>query len=185
MLFIGAIKNALVGGYQKLTLPRKIERLQRELEADLLVDLDGIKRFHARELLLLTELSQSLGDLDEHDHAGRLRLMETWLTKMNATIKEAEAALKKEPANKLDVATLAVNIQDLALNTIRELDQRNAQIAARLQATDVRLEALNQSLEQIREACGATERLGARLALGLAAVGLMTIVAIVLPFTHR
>lgn len=101
MLFIGAIKNALAGSYHTLTLPRKIERLQRELEADLLVDLDGMKRFHARELLLLTELSSALKDQDEHDHVGRLRLMEMWLTKMNTAIKEAEASLKKEPANKL------------------------------------------------------------------------------------
>src|SRR5438045_2544849 len=101
MLFLGAIKNALLGGYHTLALPRRIETLQRELSTDLLADLDGLKRFHAKELLLIAELSSALERLDEHDRSGRLRLMEGWLKKMNSAITEAEDSLKRETANKL------------------------------------------------------------------------------------
>jgi len=196
MLFFGAIKNALVGGYQALTLPRKIEKLQRELDSELLSGLEGLKRFHAHELLLLAELASELEDLEAHDHAGRGRLLQLWIDKMNAAIKDAEASLKREPANKLDVATLAVNIQDLALNTMRELEQHQAQVARQLQVVDQhraqvnyhfhgmtsKLEAFERTLQELQAASAATAKQSARLMGALGFVGFIAVAAVAVAF---
>lgn len=117
MLFIGSALRTLKGFSERWSLSRLRGELASEARRDLLDDLSPSERFLARQRLLAAEMllrsSSDPGAIPNH--------MEQVVALMREDIKDAEAALANQPATKLDVAHLAVSIQELTLDTLKEM----------------------------------------------------------------
>jgi hypothetical protein len=123
LLFLGAIFNTVNGSYDSFKIRKDEKELTAELEKELWHDLSFYEKYEFRNKLLLAE---TILKMDQTDSIiGKFKILEENIKYMEKEITEAESVLKKTNATKLDIATLAVNIQDLTLNTLKDMDGIN------------------------------------------------------------
>lgn len=122
MIGVGALLNVGKGIWDSMKIRKEEKRLKGELENDFLSDISPLEKYEYSNSLLLAESIILLEKAENNQR--KIEILEKALTKMNELLKQTEQELKAVNATKLDVATLAVNIQDLTINTIKELDNQ-------------------------------------------------------------
>lgn len=126
MPFIGTIINLVKGSWDSIKIRSDEKKLISELNTELWQDLSVYDRFEFRNKLILSELFLKMNNVNTSIQ--KIKIIEESICYMKNEIEQAEDALKNRNATKLDVATLAVNIQDLTLNSIKEFENMNSKI---------------------------------------------------------
>lgn len=121
MLGLGAIINLFKGFAERKKLTDLVKKLAVDLDKDPFEDLNGLERFERMSNLLEAEKDFWIEKLSSMNH--KIEILEKVIDIMKTEIAKVENELKKSNANKYDVALLAVNIQELAVNTIQEIQE--------------------------------------------------------------
>ena len=131
-MFLGAIFRTVKGGYDAVTIRKKIKECHLELAQDLLVSFTPYEQFFAQERMLLAEYMVQLSKLQ----AKKARVEELFELKerMNRHMKEivekAEKELEAHNATKLDLAKVVASLRELSLAVDRDLNNFRNEIAA-------------------------------------------------------
>lgn len=146
-MLLGALLNLIKGCKDYFKAKSEENKLSAELSNDFWSGFTRIQKFEASSSLLLAE---SMILLEKSKTANeKIEILERVLIKMNELISNTEEELKKISANKLDIATLAVNIQDLTINTIKEIEKQYEALqkqTSKNDAVDERLEQLSNEI---------------------------------------
>jgi len=94
--------------------------LQDKLNHGLLDEIESSVTHDSRINLLQSELAILLEE--ERTNKSKISIIEKGLNIMKAEVSKAEEQLKAVTATKLDIANLAVNIQELTLNALKEFE---------------------------------------------------------------
>lgn len=121
MLGIGAIINLFKGFAERKKLTNLLKKVAADLDKDPFEELNGLERFERMSNLLEAEKDFWIEKLSSMNH--KIEILEKVIGIMKTEIAKVENELKKTNANKYDVALLAVNIQELAVNTIQEIQE--------------------------------------------------------------
>ncbi|GMU89289.1 MAG: hypothetical protein AMXMBFR49_14970 [Chlorobiota bacterium] len=144
MIGIGALFSIFRGFSERTRLKKKVRELGEELGKDPFADLNGIERFTRISTLLDAEKQFWLDKVNTINE--KIEILEKVISIMKSEISIAENELKRTRANKHDIALLAVNIQELALNTIKDIENVNKsvlQLDSQIVATADALEKLS------------------------------------------
>lgn len=121
MLGLGAVLNLFKGFAERKKLTDLVKKLAVDLDKDPFEDLNGLERFERMSNLLEAEKDFWIEKLSSMNH--KIEILGKVIDIMKTEIAKVENELKKTNANKYDVALLAVNIQELAVNTIQEIQE--------------------------------------------------------------
>lgn len=148
-MFMGAIFRTVKGGYDAITLRKKLKEYQAELTSDLLVQFPPYERFFARERLMTAEYFIRLSKLkaEKKQLQAELELREGMNARMKQLIEEAQDTLEAHEATKLDVARLVHSLRELSLAVDRDLDSFRKDIGSEQQKFDKRLTCLEEELK--------------------------------------
>lgn len=144
MIGIGALFGIFRGFSERSKLKNKIRELGQELDKDPFAEIKGYDRFARVSTLLDAEKQFWLEKVNTINE--KTEILEKVISIMRSEISKAENELKRTRANKHDIALLAVNIQELALNTIKDIENVNKsvlQLDSQLVATADALEKLS------------------------------------------
>jgi hypothetical protein len=130
-VFLGAIFRTVKGGYDAVTIRKKIKEYNLELAQDLLVSFTPYEQFFAQERMLLAEYMVQLSKLN----AKKARIEELFVLneRMNCQMKQivekAEKELEAKNATKLDLARVVASLRELSLAVDRDLNNFRKEIA--------------------------------------------------------
>lgn len=129
-LFLGSLFHTIKGGFDSVTIRRKLKECRDLLSLDELSLLGPYQRFLAQQRLLLTEYlircsqlkakGASLSDL--------INLKERMNLKMDDLIQNTQQELESHPANKLEVAQLVSSIQQLSIAIDKDLNNQKQEM---------------------------------------------------------
>lgn len=149
-MFLGALFQTVKGGYDAITIHRKIKECKKELDEELLGRLGIYERFAATERLLIAEYMIELSKLQARGSGlnGLLRLRERVNQQMKKAIENAQAELESRAATKLDVAKLVANLRELSLAVDRDLAVFRKELESQQKKMQTGIEALKKQLNE-------------------------------------
>ena len=156
-MFLGALFQTVKGGYDAITIRKKIRDCKKELDEDLLAGLEPYRRFAATERLLIAEYMIELSKLRTRGGGltKLLELRERVNQQMKKAIADARAELEARTATKLDVARLVSNLRELSLAIDRDLTGFRKELLSEQKKMLTGLESLE---KQVSEQAGRIER---------------------------
>lgn len=152
-MFFGALFQTVKGGYDAITIRRKIKECRKELDEELLGELGSYERFAATERLLMSEYMIELSKLQARGSgiSELLRLRERVNQQMKKAIENAQAELEARTATKLDVAKLVANLRELSLAIDRDLTGFRKELQSEQKKMQAGIEILEKQLKEQSE----------------------------------
>jgi uncharacterized protein YhaN len=152
-VFFGALFQTVKGGYDAITIRRKIKECRKELDEELLGELGSYERFAATERLLMAEYMIELSKLQARGSglSELLRLRERVNQRMKKAIEDAQAELEARMATKLDVAKLVANLRELSLAIDRDLTGFRKEFQSEQKKMQAGIETLEKQLKEQSE----------------------------------
>lgn len=149
-MFLGAIFRAVKGGYDAVTIRKKIKEYQEELERDFLSLFPPYERFFASERLLLAEYSIELSKMQARRTRVEelLRLEERMNRLMKKMVETAENELAARPATKLDLARLINSLREMSLAVDKDLTAYRKEITGETQKLQAQITNLGKRIEE-------------------------------------
>lgn len=144
MIGLGALFSIFRGFSERSRLKSKVRELGEEVGKDPFADFSGIERFTRISTLLDAEKQFWLENVNTINE--KIEILEKVISIMRSEISNAETELKKTKANKHDIALLAVNIQELALNTIKDIEDVKQSVFK----LDSQIGATTETIENLR-----------------------------------
>lgn len=152
-MFLGALFQTVKGGYDAITIRRKIKECRKELDEELLGELGSYERFAATERLLLAEYMIELSKFQAQGSGFNelLRLRERVNQQMKKAIENARTELEAQTATKLDVAKLVSNLRELSLAIDRDLTGFRKELQSEQKKMQAGIESLEKQLNEQAE----------------------------------
>jgi hypothetical protein len=152
-VFFGALFQTVKGGYDAITIRRKIKECRKELAGELLGELGSFERFAATERLLMAEYMIELSKLQVQGSGLEelLRLRERVNQQMKNAIEEAREELEARTATKLDVAKLVASLRELSLSIDQDLVGFRKEIQGEQKRMQAGIETLGKQLHEQAE----------------------------------
>lgn len=152
-MFLGALFQTVKGGYDAITIRRKIKECRKELDEELLGELGSYERFAATERLLLAEYMIELSKFQAQGSGFNelLRLRERVNQQMKKAIENARTELEARTATKLDVAKLVSNLRELSLAIDRDLTGFRKELQSEQKKMQAGIESLEKQLNEQAE----------------------------------
>jgi SMC interacting uncharacterized protein involved in chromosome segregation len=152
-VFLGAIFRTVKGGYDAVTIRKKIKGYNLELSQDLLMSFTPYEQFFAQERMLLAEYIVQLSKLKAKE--ARIEELFKLKERMNHLMKEmvekAEKELEARNATKLDLARVVTSLRELSLAVDRDLNNFRKEIAADQKKLQSKLKELDSKAVQFTE----------------------------------
>lgn len=152
-MFLGALFQTVKGGYDAITIRRKIKEYKKELDEELLGQLGSYERFAATERLLVAEYMIELSKLKTRGGGltELLQLRERVNQQMKNAIENAQEELEARMATKLDVAKLVSNLRELSLAIDRDLESFRKELQNEQKKMQTGIESLEKRLNEQAE----------------------------------
>ncbi|MGE5581184.1 MAG: hypothetical protein ACM3X9_01460 [Bacillota bacterium] len=174
-MFLGAIFRTIKGGYDAVTIRKKIKEYNEELSKDLLESFPPYERFFARERMLLAEYMIELSKLKARKHRIEelFALRERMNRRMKEVVAQAEQELEARNATKLDVARVVNSLRELSLAMDRDLNSCRKEFTAEqkrlldgLKDLDYKMAKLSGRLEEQSQETAALQKKAGALTAG-------------------
>lgn len=175
-MFLGAIFRTVKGGYDAVTIRKKIKDCNLELAQDLLVSFTPYEQFFAEERMILAEYIVQFSKLQaKKAHIEELfELKERMNCRMKQIVEKAEKELEAKLATKLDLARVVTSLRELSLAVDRDLNSFRKEIASDQKKLQSELKELNgktvqfvERLEQQSKETAALQKKAQTLTTGL------------------
>lgn len=152
-MFLGAILKTLKGGYDAVTIRKKLKEFKEKLAEELLGGFSAYERFLATEQLIAAEYMIQLSKI-KAQHYGimeMIKLREKVHLQMKRAVETAQMELGARNATKLDVAKLVSNLRELSISIDKDFLNFRNEVGAEQEKIEKDIHRLEQKLKTQNE----------------------------------